>query len=132
MDCSPTARAHTHTDFTPSTGANYQCVDEVPPNTTDYVSSGTVGHIDTYAFGDLPAGVSVQAVQWLIRACTSEAGPVSLRRLMRQAGTDYPGASAVPIDTSWVYAQEILNTAPSGAAWTKAIVDALEAGMEIV
>ena len=39
-----------HTDFTPSAGtSHYACVDEIPSNgDTDYVSSGTVGAIETY------------------------------------------------------------------------------------
>lgn len=40
-------------DWTPSAGSNYQCVDETPPSTGDYIESATLNATDTYATGDL-------------------------------------------------------------------------------
>ena len=47
--------AGNYTQFTPSTGSNYTCVDETAPNTTDYVDGATVGDRDSYALGNLSA-----------------------------------------------------------------------------
>lgn len=124
--------AGTYAQFTPSTGANYECVDEVPPNDdTDYVESDTVGYKDSYALADLPVATGqVDAVQWLARAKLDAAGAGNFKRLLRHDSTDYNGEN-LTVDTSYVYHQEILENAPDDTEWTVAKVNALEIGMEI-
>ena len=46
--------AGAYAEFTPLAGANYAAVDETTPDAeTTYVESSTIGHRDTYTFGDL-------------------------------------------------------------------------------
>jgi len=124
--------AGTYTDFTPSAGANWQCVDEKPPNDdTDYVQSGTVTDQDTYEMEDLvPVVGGVTAVQWLARAKLESAGAGNFQRLIRYSGADYNGGD-LAVDVSYKYFSEIFDTCLDGTAWTIAKVNALEAGMEI-
>jgi hypothetical protein len=52
------------TQFDPSTGSNYACVDEVPASDTDYIYTNTANDVDTYACGNLTGTInSVKAVQ---------------------------------------------------------------------
>lgn len=57
-------------DFTPLAGQNFQNVDAVPPNTSTYNSSSTVGAIDQYQHNDtgVPANSSILAVQHIMDA----------------------------------------------------------------
>lgn len=55
--------------WTPSAGANFECVDEIPPNgDTDFVSSLTVGAVDQYDYngGSIPVGSQIPAVQHVL------------------------------------------------------------------
>ncbi len=124
--------AGTHTDFTPNTGANYAAVDEVPPDDdTTYVQYSTAGGQDSYVMADLPDGVGiVSAVQWVGRARLSTAGDSTFKRLIHYNETDYTG-TALAVDVTYAYKQEIFDTDPTGTAWTVASVNAIEAGMEI-
>lgn len=51
--------------WTPSTPPNFQCVDEIPPNITDFVSSALVAAQDQYVYGitSVPAASTILAVQ---------------------------------------------------------------------
>jgi len=124
--------AGTHTDFTPSAGANYECVDEVPPNDdTDYVEDDVVGQIDTYTLEDLePVTGAVDAVQWIARAKLAAAGSGNFKRVLRHSSTDYKGDN-LAVDVSYKYFTEIFDQAPDSTDWTIAKVNALEAGMEV-
>ncbi|WP_330473837.1 hypothetical protein [Terrabacter sp. C0L_2] len=127
---SPTG-AGTDTAMTPSAGANWQCVDEQPYSATDYVT-GSTGQRDTYALADLPASPgTIFAVQPTTVAAKTDAGALSLKTAIRSGGTVYTGTAAAlgSTDTS---VRTIRTTNPAtSAAWTKANVDALEAGAEV-
>lgn len=57
VDASLVTGAGANADWTPSTGSNFQNVDEANSNDdTDYNSSATPGQIDTYAVANLRAG----------------------------------------------------------------------------
>lgn len=124
--------AGNYTQWTPSAGANYECVDEVPPNDdTDYVADDTVGHKDTYEMEDLvPTDGGIAAVQWIARAKLSAAGSGNFQRVLRYSGVDYNG-SDLAVDTSYKYFQEIFDQCPDATDWSIAKVNALEAGVEI-
>ena len=40
-------------DWTPSTGNNFECVNEQPPSTSDYIESATQNDVDTYVTGNV-------------------------------------------------------------------------------
>lgn len=124
--------AGNYTDFTPSTGSNYTCVDESAPNTTDYVSSATSGHRDSYAFGDL-AGLSSQTVYGVqVNAYSqkSDAGARSLGTMARLSSTNSDG-TGVALPTSYSYISQVYETDPASAAWTETNVNSAEFGVKV-
>ena len=124
--------AGTDTQMTPSTGANYACIDEVPYSATDYVT-GAAGQRDTYAVADLPASPgSVLAVQAVAVAKQTGTGSITLKNAVRSGGTVYTGtASTLPTADSVVRTIYVTDPATS-VAWTTSGVNALEAGAEVV
>ena len=90
-------------------------------------------HQDRYAYADL-AGTpaAIMAVQVATVARKDDAGSRSLRALIRSGATTANGATRV-LGTSYALYDDRFETDPAtGAAWTKAGVDALEAGVEVV
>lgn len=120
------------TQFTPSTGANWAAVDELPYSATDYVTDSVVGHRDTYAMGDLPAGVSaVHGVQTCLIAKKTDAGALNVKPVVRQGGVNYYGTS-VPLTASDATYIDLRTVDPAtSAAWTPAGVNSIEAGVEV-
>jgi hypothetical protein len=127
----PTGAGNT-TGLTPSTGANWSCVDELPYSASDFVSASAAGAKDTYACADLPAGTAaVYGVQLGAIAKKTDAGTRSLKTVVRRAGTDYSDAGTA-LATSDSALLRLLSTDPStGAAWTPANVNAMEIGVAV-
>lgn len=122
--------AGTTTQYTPSTGSNYQNVDDTAPNTSDYNSDATVGNIDTFAMQDAPvSGAGIKAVQISIYAQKSDAGSRSLSAVIRHSGTDY-ATTAQALSTAWGYLLYQLGSKNPGtaAAWVEADFNAAEPG----
>lgn len=120
------------TNFTPSVGSNWSCVDELPYSAVDFVSSSTGGAKDTYAMGDLPGGTSgVYAVQVASIAKKSDTGARTMQNVLRSGGTDYPDGVTKPLATSDASYLSMWTTNPAGGSWTVSAVNALEAGMVI-
>lgn len=119
-------------DLTPSTGtSHYALVDEATPNTTDYNSSSTAGQRDSYGFQSVPAlaAQTIYGVQVNVAALKDDAGARSLAPFVRHGGVNGDG-SAVALSTSQAYISSIHPVNPStGAAWTEAQINAMEAGV---
>jgi hypothetical protein len=124
--------AGNYAQLTPSAGSNYACVDETDPNATDYVTSGTAGHIDTYTFTDMIGNNPiVKAVVNNLWALKSDSGTMYAKSKYRRGGTDYTGSNLTP-STTYTCLQNIYETDPAtSAAWTKANVNASEFGVEV-
>lgn len=129
----PTAEGDT-LQFTPSTGtAHFSLVDENPVNTTDYVSSPTVGQRDLFNVGDLPAAAtSPIAVRVGIYAQKSDAGAASIKTLIKENGTLSSGA-VQPLLTTWAgFYGAIRTKKPSNdTPWTVADINGLQVGVEV-
>lgn len=123
----------TYSEMTPSAGANWQCVDEIPPtDDTDYVESAVVDTRDSYAMTALvPIVGNIDAVKWVCRSRLVVAGTGAIKYLMCEAGVDFTGADQA-LDVTYRNVSQILEQAPSGVDWTIAIVNALEAGQKVV
>lgn len=122
------------TQWTPSAGSNYQCVDENPPNgDTDYVSSSFATNVDTYAMGNLSTSPSsIKGVQTNLYARKDDAGAHSIAAVVRSGGTDYAGATTAVGDT-YAFLSEIREADPAtSAAWTAAGVNAMQCGQRQV
>lgn len=124
-----------HTDLSqePNSGANWEKVDENPPDgDTTYVYGDTDGEFDLYTLDDLPAGTwDVLAIQTEIDARTDDGGARNLIPVLKTNGSEYRGTST-PVSASYDTYLEVWETNPdTAAAWTPAEVDALQAGVEV-
>lgn len=121
------------TDLTPLVGANWEDVDERPPDDdTTYVFSDTINEHDSYETEDLPATGTIAAVQWLTRAKSDLVGNPEIMRVLRIGGVDYDGAVDIAIDADYDYYPEILDEDPDvPGAWTVAAVNGMELGVKI-
>jgi hypothetical protein len=126
--------AGTTTQWDPSTGNNYACVDETPPSDTDYVSTNTTNEIDTYAMGDLAGAItSIKCIQIQARAAYEGAPtPTKIQLGCRSGGADYFATDIAPGST-FAGIKKILETDPAtGVAWTADGVNAAEFGIKAV
>jgi hypothetical protein len=129
----PVTGAGANTELTPSAGANWQCVDEMPWSATDYVSGAAAGLKDSYAMGDVSGVSLVYGVQTNVIGRKSDAGARSINHLVRSGGLNYTGGYTFPLNTadatsSQVYVNDPITTVP----WTVAGVNAMEMGAEVV
>ncbi|WP_413289875.1 hypothetical protein [Bdellovibrio sp. HCB337] len=118
--------------MTPSSGANYSCVNEIPVNTTNYVTATSLALTDYYGTTNLPAGVnptSIAGVQINARSVKVEHNNAKLKLGTRSGGTSSFGvAKAVSVST-WVTNSSIFETQPSGSAWDKTSIDNMDIGL---
>ena len=128
------AGAGNSTQWTPSAGDNYACVDEVPPSESDFIVTNTLDHLDLYAAGDLAGTIgSVKCVQ--LQALAKAEGsptPHNLQLAVRTNGADYfSGDKAVPSSSTPL--SNLWEANPATAApWQEAEVNAMEIGVKAV
>jgi len=95
--------AGTHTDFTPSAGANYENVDEEPgpDDDTTYNEATTIGDQDSYAMESLPspAGTTILGVKSQVAARKTDAGTRKAKVLTRAGTTDNLGSEESLLDS---------------------------------
>lgn len=118
--------------WTPSAGANWECVDEKPPNDADYVSINANDIVDTYAAGNMVGTIgSVKCIQVQSRArYEGSPTPTNLKLAVRSGGTDYlSGDKAVPLSEKSLHHIWEDNPADS-LAWEEADVNAMEIGVK--
>lgn len=122
------------TQWTPSTGSNWQNVDDAnnPNNDTDFNSSSTVGQIDSFATSNLPSAVgTVHGVMMEMWARKDDVGTRQVAQLLRMGGVDYPLTTNTMLSTYSIF-YEVLTQDPSPAAWTIASVNAMEVGYKMI
>jgi hypothetical protein len=129
----PTGAGNT-TQWTPSAGNNWDCVNDIVALAdTDYVSETTASEKDTYAFGNLtPTSGTIKGVQIMIGARKDDAGSRSIAPVYRPTSTDYDGTTGVVSD-SYTYLSEIKEVSPeTSAAWTIAEINGAEFGVKLI
>jgi hypothetical protein len=118
--------------WTPSAGANWDCVDEVPASDADNVVTNANDQVDLYAAGNLVGTVdSVVCVQVQARAVKEGvATPQNIAIGVRTGATDYFSSDKI-IPTA---AKSVFNLWAQNpntvAAWTKTEVDGVEIGIK--
>lgn len=121
--------AGTSTGLTASTGANWSCVDDVPPATADYAGSPTPGAKDTYAFADV-TGMSVAGAVPRVYVAKTDSGLLNGRQVAYGNST-YSNGPDVPLAATPQVVSRVMTTAPDGSAWTIAKFNATEFGWEV-
>jgi hypothetical protein len=117
----PTAAGAT-TGWTPSTGSNWQNVDDAAPNDdTDYNSTSTTNAVDTFVVQDAPVvGATIFGIQHCLSMKKMDAGTCSVAPVVRHSGVDYVGSDISP---STSYSRGLLRLQEDGLSG--AIVDGL-------
>lgn len=125
--------AGTTTQLTPSAGSNWQCVDEQPMATADFVSSSTVGHRDLYTLTDLPmTPVTIFGVIATAVGSKDDAGSSTLLLPVKSGATTSAGSGNTLELTTYKRFRRVFETDPNtSSAWTASAVNALEAGVEV-
>lgn len=112
---------------------NYLLVDDPTVDTADYTEDSTVSDVDLYAMGDMSVTpASIPVVQLTNLLAKSDAGARTARNIIRSGGTNYDTGVDISPGTGYVFYSDRWYTDPQdSAAWTKAKVDALEAGIKV-
>jgi hypothetical protein len=122
------------TDFTPSAGDNYACVDENPSNDdTDYVEDATTDHTDLYNYTALTAissGIVGCQVNTVCRE--TDATSYNLKTVCKSDDTASDDAGQAIGTTSYVNRKRIIETDPdTGVAWLQAGLNAAQFGVKV-
>jgi hypothetical protein len=120
-------------EWTPSAGANWQCVDEQPSNgDSDYVSAASSPLTDVYAFpsSTVPAGSIVYAVAVHATARKDDAGTNDLDLVLRSGSTNYASGTSSGLTASYVRYRRLWDNDPAtGTSWTVSGANAASAGI---
>jgi hypothetical protein len=127
--------AGSSTQMTPSTGANWSCVDELPPNTTDYVTTTAAGQTDLYAMSDLPGGLSpTDFIGVLVKARSMKSGTnnAAIQLALSYSGSTSTSSTLAVYTGSYIENTMVFETQPNGSNWDLASINGLEAGIKSV
>jgi len=130
----PTAAGNS-TQWTPSAGSNWDCVDEVPPSTSDYVYTNTPDSLDLYTFGDLSGSIdSIQCVQVQALAMLEGAPtPQKLQLAVRTGGSNYfSNSKAIPTGSPRTVFDIWVNNPNTSSPWEASEVNGAEFGIKAV
>jgi hypothetical protein len=119
------------TGMTPTSGANYTNVDEVPPDdaTTIVAATGTTLY-DLYNIPNTSGVATVQAATLWLRAQKSDAGAKSIAPMIKSGATENQAADQT-LSTTWAYYRKNYNVDPTdSAAWTPSKIDNLQIGQK--
>jgi len=124
--------AGSNTTYTPSTGSNYTCVDEIPPSAVDYVYTDTANNIDTYTTSDVTGTLgTIKVVQVQIVAfCTGSTATPKMDAVVRVSSAEYSSTDIV-LTTVPVEYVKVWELDPStSVAWATSGINAMEIGMK--
>lgn len=120
--------AGNYSQWVPSSGNNWDCVNETPVSDTDYVSCSSAGQKDTYTMTDCPAEVKTNIKAVVPRYWGDTNGQI--KRLVRIGGSDYL-SGAIDYPGVFNFAQDIMYVSPATTnPWTIAEINGMESGME--
>jgi len=126
--------AGTKTEWVPSTGANYACVDENPTwSDSDYISTDVSGEIDTYACNDVTGVGTIQSL-WMYNRTASYGTPNNDYQnfVMRIGGTEYSGEGELVKSIAWSTHRQVFELSPAtSSAWTSGEINAIELGVKM-
>ena len=119
--------------LTPSTGLNYQNVDEVAPSDdgTTYNEADANGEIDLYTLTELSNGGDIAGVSVHSEVLVTEGNPRKMRLPIRSGGTTDEGSDITIGNDTYVGRRRIMEINPNtGSAWTQSEIVSLEAGIK--
>lgn len=123
-----------NTQWTPSAGNNYACVDEATINSdTDYIKTLTVDAIDTFVYGDLPStGEEIKGVQINMTARMDDSGLNKIASVVRPTTTNIIG-STIDLTQLYVTHCQMYNINPeTNQPWTIEDINNCEFGIKLI
>lgn len=120
--------------WTLSSGTDsYALVDELPANTSDYVSATAVGAKNIYDFtNESRVAESVFSVSLMMCAKKDESATRTLKQILKVGGVEYDGANHNQSQT-WTFQYDHWRQNPNtAAAWVDADIDGIQAGHAVV
>jgi len=126
--------AGSNADFTPSTSTDHGAlVDEAAPNDdTDYLSSSTLNHVDSWEYPALGYTGTIKGVQMNLSARKTDSGTRAIAAVTKPASTNRVHGTNHYIGTSYAYWLSIWELNPEdSAAWEVADVDGAEFGVKV-
>jgi hypothetical protein len=113
-----------------SGSSEWQCVDETPADTSDYLRTSSSNTRETFGFqGTGLYGDTINSVTLYYYAKRYGTSKYKIQPLIRSGGTNYAGNIFSTTADYAYYSQEYDTNPATGLAWTVAQVDGLEAGM---
>lgn len=120
--------AGSSTQFTPSTGANWSCVDEGSPSSADYVAATAAGLTDRYEYGDVSGTPTVFSAALYTAFLKDDTAARSITAQVTRGGATASGATRMATSTHTVYRDHVAADPNGGGQWTYAAINAAQAG----
>lgn len=125
--------AGSYSQWTPTSGLNWETVDEKPLSTTDYNETNVVNEIDTFTFPDLTFTGTVKGVQFVVSAKKSDVQIRAIQGVCTISGTDYFSANSEYLSTQESFYRFVWAVNPAtSAAWTNSEVNSATFGYKLV
>lgn len=123
----------TPVDWTASAGADWQCIDEIPPNgDTDYIKSSTVGNITVVDKANVSGIATINFVQVMAGARRDDAVARGFKIVAKDVGGTYAKSSEYALTASYTYyLMGWLQDPVAVSAWTPTNFDAYTFGVEL-
>lgn len=120
-------------DFTPSSGSNYQAVDDVPHDgDTSYVESATTDHQDLYGVPTPSPILGVDGVQHNVVCRKTDATDFDIKPVCKSGATESVDSAQVVDSTTYTTKRRILENDPDTAsAWDAAGIGAAQFGYRV-
>lgn len=130
--CRPTG-AGNYTQFTPSTGSNWQNVDDsTQDGDSTYNADGTVNDIDSFVINDSPTGAtSIIGVSKFLWARRDDATTRKIAAMFRISGTDYVGVDQTMALSYAGYRDQFGNSPATSSAWGISEFNNAESGYKV-
>lgn len=137
VDCVKPTNEGAASDWAPSSGSDNALMvdDPTPDDDTTYVSTTTIGQVDTHITQDsVVAGAPILGVQVNVLVKKSDVGSCTIASVIRQGGQVYVGPTYIP---STLYEYSItpysqMPSTPSPIPWTEATFNGAEFGYKRV
>ena len=121
------------TQLTPSTGSNWQNVDESNPSDGDttYNTADANSETDLYTMTDLSETGDILGLQAHVEVRVTSGNPRKIRIPVRQSTTTSEGSDLTIAGDDYGARRRILETNPhTASAWTKSEIDSVEVGIK--
>jgi hypothetical protein len=116
-----------------TTAGNYTAVDEIPPDDdTSYVSSSTVGQVDSYLIGSIGTPAAIVAVQLVASARKDDSGSrVVALGFGNSTTTNFNAGTSVPNEYTMI--TRPMNTNPiTSASWAPTDLTSAQIGLDVI